>query len=423
MTAVADPTTSTKSVRAYVPRTVVSVPCRRTSVVPPVRPGIALARSAAVGFRLQCGGVGVWALLAVVLAATPLKASPAMIRLGYAGCQACHLSPQGRGLLTEYGKGIDDTHSARRGEYEHDETRRRRLFHDLRLLTQLRSDLGAQPVRQPAAQLRAWYRNTTFLTERVRVSGTVSADVPAPERQVTALQPLPSQPPVFVRQALLEISPRKNLYIALGRDTLPSGVEIADQATYMRSRNGQGLTDVPTQVKLFWWTPRFQVVPYAFTPSGHEARGFRTGGAGLLAETYLLGDRLATGMALRRSRNRTFDERFTGVYARLGMGRWGLLTEHDLVRREHRGVGGAASHQYTGYVQLFLYPTDWLVASIGAERLQPDRPLDRSRWSLRPELSARLSPHVTLAASLRDEYAGVQRSTTLVVQLFLKTVD
>ena len=40
-----------------------------------------------------------------------LSASPAMIRLGYAGCQACHLSPQGRGLLTEYGKGIDDAQS------------------------------------------------------------------------------------------------------------------------------------------------------------------------------------------------------------------------------------------------------------------------------------------------------------------------
>jgi hypothetical protein len=40
-----------------------------------------------------------------------LLASPTMIRLGYTDCATCHISPQGGGLLTAYGKGIDAAQS------------------------------------------------------------------------------------------------------------------------------------------------------------------------------------------------------------------------------------------------------------------------------------------------------------------------
>ncbi len=372
--------------------------------------------------RLSCTRAA-GALLVIGLAPAALHASPAMIRFGYAGCRACHLSPQGRGLLTEYGRGIDDTHSARRGVYDTDDSRPRRLFHDVRLMAQLHSEAREQPERATAAALRAWYRNSTRVSDRFRVSGSISFDLPARAPEVTRVQPLPSQPQAFLRQMLLEFTPHRNVYVAVGRDTLPSGVEIADQATYMRARNMQGLTDVPTQVKLFWSTPRFQIAPYVFGPSGHELRPFRTSGTGVLAETYLLGDRLATGLSLRVARNPTFDERLTGVYLRLGLGAWGVLTEHDVVRRSEGAADGREFDQYTGYVQVFFYPTDWLVASISADRLQVESPYEDRRWYLRPELSARLSPHVTIAASIRDQYVQARRSTAIVVQLYLKTVD
>ena len=347
-----------------------------------------------------------------------------MIRLGYAGCQACHLSPQGRGLLTEYGKGIDDAQSARHGVYDADENRWRRLFHDVRLMTQLTSEAREQPERATSAAARLWYRNTTRLSQTFRVSGMVTVDAPARPPEVTTLQPQATQPQVFVRQALLEITPHKNVYIGIGRDTLPSGVEIADQATYMRSRNGQGLTDVPTQAKLFWSTERFQVAPYVYGPSGHEAPEFRSSGGGVLAEKYLFGDRLAAGLALRIARNTTFDERLVGVHARFGMGRWGVLTEHDVVRRAERSGEARRFDQYTGFVQLFFYPTDWLVASLSADRLQMDAPYSDARWYLRPELSARLTPHITIAGSIRDQYVlPSQRSTAFVLQVFLKSVN
>src|ERR1700750_3042760 len=41
------------------------------------------------------------------------EATPNMIRLGYPPCASCHLSPQGGGLLTDYGRGIDAAQTLR----------------------------------------------------------------------------------------------------------------------------------------------------------------------------------------------------------------------------------------------------------------------------------------------------------------------
>ena len=52
------------------------------------------------------------ALLLMVFAGTA-SATPNLIRLGYTNCASCHLAPQGGGLLTPYGAGIDATQNLR----------------------------------------------------------------------------------------------------------------------------------------------------------------------------------------------------------------------------------------------------------------------------------------------------------------------
>src|SRR5688500_18295029 len=119
-------------------------------------------------------------------AATAL-ASPSMIRLGYPTCSGCHLSPQGRGLLTEYGKGIDEAESARGGVYEPASAERRRVMQDVRLLAQIDHGSVANGAAGSSSaqggewspQARLWYRNATFLTARQRLSATVSIDLPS----------------------------------------------------------------------------------------------------------------------------------------------------------------------------------------------------------------------------------------------------
>src|SRR4051812_17218494 len=84
-------------------------------------------------------------------------ASPTMVRLGYARCSTCHLSPQGAGLLTDYGKGIDQAQSLKGGEYQAaDDTRPDWLRDDGRLLVSMYALTAADSGLKAAAP--TWLR-------------------------------------------------------------------------------------------------------------------------------------------------------------------------------------------------------------------------------------------------------------------------
>ena len=78
------------------------------------------------------------ALLLVASAGTA-SATPNMIRLGYATCSSCHLSPQGGGLLTPTAKGSMRRRTCAPGSRrdEFDDSARKWLTYDVRLSLRL----------------------------------------------------------------------------------------------------------------------------------------------------------------------------------------------------------------------------------------------------------------------------------------------
>ena len=153
-------------------------------------------------------------------------ALPTMIRLGYVNCAACHIAPQGGGLLNTYGKGIDQAQSLRAGEYVPSASRLAsalswggRITQDLRLVGQETVSGSTSGPILGALRTRFMYRNNTELGRGIRLSGVV----------VDALRHTPDlayDPPVhpaqvYVTQALVSYRAGKNLEISAGRDALP----------------------------------------------------------------------------------------------------------------------------------------------------------------------------------------------------------
>src|SRR5262249_38645855 len=139
----------------------------------------------------------------------------------------------------------------------------------------------------------------------------------------------------YLTTALLSNRIGKNLEISAGRDQLPTGVNMPDLSTFVRARNRLGYYDSPVQVKVAWWTKRYQGMPYVFARGGPEPSGSRESGGGSLAEFDALGNgRTVAGTNVLAGWDGKDHRRMIGPYVRLGFGTWGILAEHDITDRE-----------------------------------------------------------------------------------------
>ncbi len=359
-------------------------------------------------------------------------ALPAMIRLGYPNCASCHISPQGAGLLNLYGRSIDQSQSLAGGEYSPWQSPFSQFINANGRITQdLRSVMQQQDVSttgRPGTQVfrgRYIYRNATELGKGLRITATVTGENQNALRPTLAYEPPVNSSQVFVNTALLSYRARPSLEFAIGRDQLPTGLNIADLSVFIRSRNRLGYYDAPTQVKAFWWTKRFQVSPYAYGPGGNERSGEHESGGGVLSEVDVFGkQRTVVGMNLLHGAATNIDRTLVGPYARLGFGKWGILAEHDMTTRSLKAGTQASFWQSTTYGQLFWAAREWLVPSLIVERLRVDRPYLERLDAAKIELAARLSSQVSISAGpriQRDEVTG-RIARSIVFQIAIKTV-
>src|SRR5205085_245697 len=263
-----------------------------------------------------------------------------------------YISPQGGGMLTTYGKGVDEAQSLRHQEVHPADTSANRLLYDVRLITasQLAESLATdRNVKSTTFRLQG--RSSLRMSEHNRLSAAFGLETPV----LSTASSTTTAGNLVVYKALYEYRPKENLELAVGRDEMPSGIGLPDPLAFIRNANDAGDTAYPTQVKAFWYTHRLQLAPYAFGPGGDEPAALRQHGGGMVAGVDVWKHRAIVGVTSRLSEASTFHRNSAGAYARLGFGKWGILAEHDFTSRTTRDatVAQPQSQYLAGHTQLF----------------------------------------------------------------------
>jgi hypothetical protein len=336
--------------------------------------------------------------------------------------------------LNAYGRGIDEAQSLRGSSYTPNvEGPFYRLSFGGRVDQDFRAVLSSTLNHAPrgpylaVSRTRVFYRNVTTLGKGFRVSAVVGGENTPTLRRAMSYEPATRPGEALVASALLQYRAKEGVEFAVGRDSLPTGLNIPDQTAFIKARNRFGYYDTPTQAKAFFWGKRWQVAPFAFAPSGREPAPIRESGGGVLAEYDLLGKgKTIVGVNALRGSDRIGNRTVAGLYTRLGFGSWGILAEHDITSRSlHRPYRGAEFGQNADYLQVFVYPREWLLLSAITERLGVENPYSEKLWAYKGEVAARLSGNISLGMRLgaqRDARTGAV-TPVASVQLAMKTVQ
>ena len=358
------------------------------------------------------------ALLLSAIAASA-EATPNMIRLGYPTCASCHLSPQGGGLLTDYGKGIDAAQSLRPEEVKSSEDpgSYRRLPYDMKF------SLGVDrnPPADSSYSFSSSIRTALAISHDQYIVYGLSVGSPTLLRTDTKAGGAVS---LKMSRLYWMYQPKSGVSLTVGRDDLPSGIGSGGLA-FARGTTSPNVSSTPTQAKIFLWNKRWQIAAYGFGPDGNEtAPRFEARGGGAVVGANVWKDRLVVGVTSRASYADANDRKNAGLFMRLGLTEhWGALLEHDVTART------TAKPEHLTYVaghsEIFFVPFDWLQTAIAAEDLVTIRGGHSYRFT--PSASVRLNRNVGVSFSARDvnTYTGVatQRSRTYSVQVSVKTVE
>jgi hypothetical protein len=334
-------------------------------------------------------------------------------------------------LLNTYGRGIDQAQSYAGGDYTPVENAivrtlswGGRIRQDVRWIGQEVASSSTDRQWTTLMRNRFFYRNATELGKGFRVSTMITGEIRNAARPDKVYERNIVPGGAMVSSALLQYRPKEGFEIAAGRDILPTGIFVPDLGIFVRARNRGGYYDTPTQVKLFWWGKRYQVMPYAFGPSGHEAVGQREFGGGGMAEVDVLGNqRTVIGLNLLQGSAHQSGRRLVGMYTRLGFGKWGIFAEHDITGRTIQ-PSGVSFRQHTTYAQGFWAIREWFVASLIGEQLRVARPYQEDLRAGKVEVAARLNSNVTLSVNVRLQRNMVTNvwSPSMGLQMAFKTV-
>jgi hypothetical protein len=334
----------------------------------------------------------------MLAAASPAAAYPNMIRLGYPTCASCHVSPQGGGVLTRYGKGIDLAQTMRAEEpygAEATENAGWSFLYDNRSTMSIDRDPKSETEYGFGSSFRMAVGHEKH---KVVYAFAVRSPTLARTRRMGAAS-------MGMSRLYYTYQPREGLALVVGRDDLPTGLGSSGMTSYARRVNNPSVSSAPTQVKLFWWNKQWQIATYGYGPDGLETQPqFESRGAGAVVGYNVWKDRAVVGLTGRVSKADAFDRNNAGMFVRLGLTEnFGVLAEHDVTSRTVN-TGRQFTH-LAGHVEVFYVPVNWLHTALAVQHLNTTG--GASTYRLTPSVELRLTGNVRLDFSMRHVYQDI----------------
>jgi hypothetical protein len=189
-----------------------------------------------------------------------------MSRHGYNSCVTCHNSPNGGGLLNEYGKVISGAFSLSGKEYKEGNFKKsirlnKRMDYALHMrMANFRND----------ERVRTFPMQFDFLT-RAKITKNTGLEVTIAKapRQEDDDEEKNNVEDLYARRLLLTTK-INNLYLQIGRDYHSIGFKQPDHTVYNRSLNKNNFDDLPTIIGATYYQGKYAHKAYVFTKSFQE---------------------------------------------------------------------------------------------------------------------------------------------------------
>lgn len=349
-------------------------------------------------------------LAAFALSSAPTWAYPSYVRLGYVSCAVCHVSSQGSGLLTEYGKGI-----AAGSAY---------------FSRELKSGLIAENVNL-GLHARALYlrRSSTSEFFPMQFDGMASIGSPVlrgdlvigvtPRRQKNAGRAGKGAlgEDLVLRKALLGRKHSESMEWTLGRDFAPAGIATDDHVAFIRSLTRRGVTDYPTQARVDLSSESWLQSYALLAPSYEESTAAREYGAFARVEKILSESASAGGLALY-GKSSSIERLALSAFTRWGItSTAALVSEIQLTSRWLSS--GQQFDQWIVHARPSIAVLEWVELGLPIEVLSISKPFQDLALQTGPSANLRLVGEASLLVDGRWTIRGGRTQGVFLAQVFV----
>jgi hypothetical protein len=349
-------------------------------------------------------------VITLVVLSANAWAYPNYVRLGYVSCAVCHVSSQGQGLLTEYGKSI-----AAGSAFFSRESREETQASFVRWGLQARAIAIVQKSRSEFFPMQL--DGMTSIGSANLRSDAVIGVTPLRQKNAARAGRGALGEDFVLRKALIAGKPTENMEWILGRDFASAGIATDDHTAFIRALTRRGVTDYPTQARLDLSTERW-LHSYAFlAPSFEESFSAREYGVSARLERILNESATVGGLVVFAKSNSI--ERL----AISGFTRWGftsslaLVSEIQLTTRELRS--GQRFEQWIAHARPSLAALEWVELALPVEVLSISPPFQDLALQSGPSANLRLIREASLLLDGRWTLRGGQAQRVFLAQVFV----